>query len=239
MRTLIIDDESRARTTLRNFIGRYAPDLEVVGEAESVSDGVQLIRQATPDLIFLDVQMQDGTGFDLLDMLPSTDFRIIFVTAYDEFALKAFRVKALDYLLKPISPREFMEAVEKCRPPSPTETHSPGSTPAFNEKLVLNTQEHSHVVRIPEIVRCESDNAYTTVFLVNGISILVSKPIKYFEQRLEAHGFFRTHQSHLLNPEYLQKFEKQMMRIVLTNGDQIPVSARKKEQLQAYLDHLA
>lgn len=242
MRTLIIDDEITARRTLRNYIARYAPRLELIGEADSVESGITEIRKLQPELVFLDVRMQDGTGFDLLQMLPKVDFQVIFATAFDAFAIDAFRARAVDYLLKPIDPRQFMEAVERLRQPkveTPNyQVHGQMRTPEglAAEKLVLSTQESIHVVGISDIVRCEADGSYTTVFVADGSMILVSRALRQLEERLADHDFFRVHQSHLINLHYLSKFEKQMMRAHLGTGHVVPVATRRKTLLLEWLE---
>lgn len=244
MKTLIIDDESSARQTLRTFLNQYCPEITMVGEANSVESGKEKIRSNQPELIFLDIAMQDGTGFDLLQQIPFGSFQLVFTTAYDDYAIKAFEYNAIDYLLKPIHPDQLVRVVEKAK----NKVNQQGlvqqlsqllqqvHTPHEIRKISLATQEGSVVIALEEICHLQSEGSYTTVFYGNCEKVVISKLIKDFEQLLPQPPFFRTHQSHMVNIHCIRKILKEDGGMVLLkSGEKIPVSRRKKEALQQLL----
>ena len=183
---VIIDDEADARATLRDFLTSYCPNVEILGEADGMMSGLKLIRTVKPHAVLLDIQMKDGTGFDLLDKFKPPDFQVIFTTAFDEFAVKAFKYNAVDYLLKPISIDELMAATDKISARHQSNIsqeqingvrHSV-KTKEF-ERLALSSSDGVHFVELSALVRLKSDGNYTTFYLVNGEKITVSKPIKH------------------------------------------------------------
>lgn len=241
MNTLIIDDEIKSRNTLNNFLVKYCADLKVLGQADGVQTGLEQIKALQPDLIFLDIEMGDGTGFDLLEKLENKDIKVIFVTAYNEYAIQAFRFSAVDYLLKPINPEELIDAVRKLNSESPASQEERYHTLLNNHKkirkIALPTQEGIEFIPIEKIIRCEADNNYTQFHLLSGKSILVSKTLKDFQELLEAQGFFRVHQSHLVNLNYVQKYMKGSGGlVVMEDGSHVDVARRKKE---AFLEILS
>lgn len=240
IRALIIDDEQQARKVVRNYLERYGDKVVLAGEADGVQSGLKMIENTQPDLVFLDVRMQDGTGFDLLCQLPETPFKVIFVTAYDEFALRAFRFSAIDYLLKPVNPREFREALAKVTAGSSplAELREFAEQRSQPRRLTLRTAESIHLVPIDDIVRCKSDNSYTTVFLRDGKSILVSRSIKDIGSQLPESQFVRTHQSHLINFFFIERFDKPTLRLKLHDGAEVPVSTRKKEAVLSLMERM-
>lgn len=241
IKTAIIDDEIQARAVVRNYLERYGPKMLLVGEADGVESGLELIGREKPDLVFLDVQMQDGTGFDLLCRLPEVPFKVVFVTAFDEYALRAFRFNAIDYLLKPLNPREFREALNKVS----ESLHDLPDLRSFAEerinpkRLTLKTMESIHMVPVDEIIRCKSDNSYTTVFLKGGRSILVSRSIKDIGTNLPDGQFVRTHQSHIVNMFFIERFDKLTMQLRLMDGENVPVAARRKDEVLTLLQQMA
>lgn len=240
IRIAIIDDEQEARKVVRIYLDRFGSDMVCIGEADGVQSGKSLISREQPDLVFLDVKMQDGTGFDLLSQLPNNDFKVIFITAFDEYALRAFRFHAIDYLLKPLSPREFREALEKAsnllEPPSKLKAFV--SLRSKDRRLSLRTQESIHLVQVDQIVRCQSDNSYTTVHLSDGRSIVVSRPIKEFEEELTEEQFIRTHQSHLVNLFFVERFDRPTLRLQFSDGQSAPVSTRRKDRVLSLFDRM-
>ena len=188
---IIIDDIEDARKILKIDLADVAPNIKVIGEADSVMSGVKLLAKQKPDILFLDIQMPDGDGFDLLEMLPEKPFKTIFTTASDEHALKAFRFSAVDYLLKPINPEDLLEAIKKAR----TSKDSPQSLELLQEnigkkmdkmeRIILNTQEKMHVVRLRDIVRLESDVNYTNFYLSNGQRVMVTRTLKEYDEIME------------------------------------------------------
>ncbi|NLL27503.1 MAG: response regulator [Bacteroidales bacterium] len=245
VRAIIIDDEESARTTLKALLLRYVPDVQVVAEAYNVESGVNAIKQHTPDLIFLDIQMPDGSGFRLLELIPDIDFNVIFTTAYDQYALKAIKANALDYLLKPIVPEDLKNAVEKHK-----NNVSSGSNSFIlknllenisneSKKIALHTFEGIHVVQMADIIRCQSDDCYTNIFLNDGKQVMVSKTLKEIEESLSANMFIRTHKSHLVNMDYIKTVIRQDGGyIIMKDGSEIPISRRKKEAVMKIINKI-
>ncbi len=243
MKVVLIDDERPFRDGLRTLIEMYCPQLEILGEAEGVASGKALIAQHQPQLVFLDVQMQDGTGLDLLRQLEERPFEVIFTTAFDRFALEAIKLSALDYLLKPIDPEELILAVEKAE--SNLHQQEEGQKwsqmqavfqnflqPQAPKKLVLKDAENIYIVEVPEIIRCEAAGSYTRFHFVDGKEILVSNNLREYEKLLKPHDFFRPHHSHLFNLHQLDRFEKsQGGFLVMKDGSKVPVSVRRKDQI--------
>lgn len=248
LRAVVIDDIDTIRTKNCDLIKATCPNIALVGQANSVVSGVQLIQQVVPDLVFLDVEMPDGTGFDLLQRLAPFAFKVIFVTGYEDFAIRAFRFSAVDYLLKPLDPKELSEAVSKAEEAHQKEVWELKfntlltnlERPIHLQKLVLRTAERIYSVNIQDIVRCESDKNYTTFFLINGSKLLVSKTLKDYETLLQPLHFFRCHQSHLINMLYFDHFVKSDggNTIVMKNKSVVPLSTRKKEEFLLLLDSL-
>ncbi len=243
MKVVLIDDERPFRDGLRHLIELYCPQLEILGEADGVAAGKALIAAKQPSLVFLDVQMQDGTGLDLLRQLGERSFEVIFTTAFDRFALEAIKLSALDYLLKPIDPEELMRAVEKAEANLDKQRKEEKWTqmeavfqnflqPQGPKKLVLKDAENIYMVEVPDIVRCEAAGSYTRFYLVDGKEILVSNNLREYENLLKPHHFYRPHHSHLFNLHQLDRFEKsQGGFLVMKDGSKVPVSVRRKDQI--------
>lgn len=236
---VIIDDESNARATLRDFLTSYCPNVKILGEADGVMNGLKLIRQKKPDAVLLDIQMKDGTGFDLLDKFKNPDFQVIFTTAFDEFAIKAFKYNAIDYLLKPISIDELIAAIDKISSHKNNTNLSQRQIDGYKEsietgqlnRLVLSSTEGLHFVELSDVIRLKSEGNYTTFHLINDEKIMVSKPMKSFLELLPT-SFFRTHQSNIVNLKYVRKFLREDGGYALTDDNaKIPVSRSKKEEL--------
>lgn len=234
MRTVIIDDEEKSRKTIKNFIAKYAPELMVLGEADGVETGIELIESIQPELVFLDVQMGDGTGFDLLGRLQFDDFKLIFCTSYEHYAVKAFRFSALDFILKPIDPDIFKSAIERVK--KSDDNKSCRNVLAQNEKnltqLALRSAEKITIINLNDIVRCESSINYTQFIMSDGSKIMVTKTLKEYDELLAPHGFIRIHKSHLVNMNAIVRYIKgDGGWIELTDGVKIEVSRRKKDIL--------
>lgn len=233
MRSVIIDDEPGAREALKNLISVYCPEIEIIGEAGSIADGRALLAKTQVELVFLDVQMPDGTGFDLLAGLEKISFQVIFASAYDHFAITAFKFSAVDYLLKPIIIEDLKAAVKKIRL-SDKSSIDRIKTLIDNQgaikKIALPSMEEVNFVKVEDIIRCESDNNYTRFFLTGNQQILVSKTLKEYEDLLEPLGFFRSHKSSLINLRYIKKYIKgEGGTIVLEDGSIVELSRRRKE----------
>lgn len=234
LRTVIIDDEEDARSTLRSFITQYCPQIEIVAEADGVNAGYQAVVINNPHLVFLDIQMEDGTGFDLLSKIHKPQFNVVFTTAFDEFAIKAFKYSAIDYLLKPIDPDELIETVTKVNKNDEyleRFEQLKHTTNGVFDRITLSSQEGITVVRIDNILRLESDSNYTHFFLRSSEKITVPKSLKEYESMLPKHLFFRTHQSHMINMNFVKKFVKEDGGyILMEDGSEVLVARRRKDE---------
>lgn len=246
LKILIIDDEEHVRSLIRNIIDHYATGAVVVGEAGSVASGLKSIRKHQPDVVLLDIMMADGTGFDLLNQLGEIRFKLIFITAYEEFAIRAFKYSAVDYILKPVDADNLLESIRRAQDILQQEMVARINTLQDNikpdsphQKIILKTIDNIHIIRIDELIYCESDHVYTRFHLADGRKILVSKLLKEYEEMLSAHGFMRVHRSYLINMSYVVCFEKmEGGYVVLKNDDRIPVASRKREQLINWIENM-
>ncbi|MFY7943387.1 MAG: LytR/AlgR family response regulator transcription factor [Crocinitomicaceae bacterium] len=247
MRALVVDNETEIRNSVVELIGAFCPDITEIGEAVSVETGIAKIQEFKPDVLFLDVELGDGTGMDLLSKLGPVNFPVIFITAHNKYAVDAFRFSAIDFLLKPIDPEELMRSVDRIK--SQTNNHLSeqiqvlkdmiSNNLKIDKKIVLRDSASIYFVKVADIIRCESDRSYTTFILNDGKKIVVSKGIKDYEEILEPNGFIRTHQSHLVNTSKIVRFDKiDGGALVMENGDQVPVSQRKKEEVIELLGSL-
>lgn len=237
IRAIIIDDEFEGRNTIQNILNNFCENISVVGQAENVEEGVNLILRENPDVVFLDIKMPDGTGFDLLGKLSDIDFQVIFVTAFDQYALKAIKFSALDYILKPVDPQQLIDAVNKIKEPAVNFELITNkiSTLLRNkngfERITLPTLEGFKFINIKDIVRCEADNNYTRFFLNSGDVILVTKTLKEYDETLSGMDFIRVHQSHLVNIKFVDRYLKgDGGTIVMADGSEVEVSRRRKEE---------
>jgi len=248
IKAVIIDDELSARETLNIMLQMYVEEVEVVAEADSVKSGVNTIKQENPDLVFLDINMRDGSGFDLLNSFPSCNFKTIFVTAYEEYAVKAFKFSALDYLVKPVTPDDLVKATNKISASfkhenlksqlEVFESNYFASAPSFR-KIILKTAESIYIVEINDIIHCKSEDNYTYFYLSGSNKLLVSRTLKEFDELLGKDGFFRVHQSHLINITQIDRFDKREGgSVVMKDGSIIPVSFRRKDQLMQVIQNL-
>ena len=240
LRTILIDDEPNSRDALKALLEHYCPEVTVIGQASSAEHGVQLLREQTPDLLFLDVEMPLGSGFDLLDALGQVSFDVIFTTAHDHYALRAIKFCALDYLLKPVGVGDLREAVAKAQRPKPSLTTQ---LRTFYDnlqvrkgngasKVVLPTQQGFEVVEVARIVRCQADDNYTLFVLTGKEKILVSRTLKEYEELFSEYDFLRVHQSPLINADHVKRYIKGSGGYVQLSDDSIiEVSRRKKDEL--------
>lgn len=242
---IIIDDIEQARTTLKKDLETYTPEVQIIGEADGVIEGAKLLKKITPDVLFLDIQMQDGSGFDLLDILSDIKFHIIFITASDAHAIKAFQYAAINYLVKPVDPDKLILSIQQLKTRLSNEPErykflndSLKHQHKLQTRLALNTQEKIHIVNIADILRCESNVNYTEFFFTNHKKIVVTKTLKEFEEILTAHGFYRVHQSHLINTAYLKEFIKSEDELLMSDDTRIPVSSRRRAEVMKMLDGL-
>ena len=237
LKTVVIDDEPKARETIINILGLGPSNVSVVGEAEDVKSGYEVTNRLNPDVVLLDINLPDGTGFDLLKKFDKIPFKIIFITAHEEYAVRAFKFSALDYILKPVTAGDLFLAIEKANEAiqkEDTEIKLSAFLSNLNKikKIVLKTAESIHIINIREIIRCEADINYTTFHLLNGEKLLVSRPLKEYSEMLEPMGFYRTHQSHLVNLDHILRYDKMDGgHLVLIDESIVPVSIRKKDEL--------
>jgi two-component system, LytTR family, response regulator len=238
----IIDDEKDAREVLRTLL-EWCPGVEVVGEADGVASGYALLQQLRPTAVFLDISMNDGTGFDLLDKFPQPPCQIVFVTAHDAFALRAFRYHALDYLMKPIDPKELLRAVERISAGHRMEDLArqlaallEGMKTRKLEKVALHAQEGLIYLRTDQIVHLQSEGSYTTFYMLGQERHVASRSIKEFEDMLcGEEGFFRIHQSHIVNLSFVKRVLREDGGYAqMETGAKLPIARRRKEEfLQA------
>ncbi len=234
---LLIEDEERSRIVLRNLLETYCPEVEVVGTADSVASGIRAVKELQPDILFLDVQITGGTGFDVLEKVDFPGIAVIFTTAYDHYALKAFKFSAIDYLLKPIDIEELKGAVKKVMADGRHEEDqykiqnllSNLKSPNEDPVLLVSTLEAVEFIRIRDIIRCEAQGAYTQLFLKDARPVMVSKVIKEFEFLLQDYGFYRVHQSHLINLKEVRKYVKADNYLLMRDGAQIQLARSRKE----------
>lgn len=235
IRTLIIDDEAYARELLKQQLGEYCPDLiDVVGIAGSAIEGLKLINQLQPQLVFLDVEMPMGSGFDLLDLAGERNFEVIFTTAYQEYALKALKHEARDYLLKPIGADELIIAVKKASQHIGMQG-TPGALQS--QKLKLHGLKETILVPVSDVLYVEADGRYSYVHLVGGSKYTVSRNIGEFEEELVPQRFFRIHKSLLVNLEKVVRLDHDHEKIELQEGITLPVSKRRQSSVAALLKH--
>ncbi|HUX56527.1 MAG TPA: LytTR family DNA-binding domain-containing protein [Bacteroidales bacterium] len=248
MNVIIVDDELSVRNTITKLLTEQFPDIKIISSVGTINAGYEAILQHAPELLFLDVELPDGTGFDLLKMVSPVNFKVIFITGHQEYALDAIKVSALDYILKPFDTDELRSAVEKAKEVINHEEEQL-KLQALNENLqgkkqlkriILPTSEHLHIVSISDIIRAEADSNYTTFWLTVGKKIMVSRTIKEYEGMLSGSGLIRVHQSHLVNINHIDRFVKRDGGYLqLKDGTNIPVSVNlKKQVVQAIKDHM-
>lgn len=245
-KVLIIDDEARTRELIAKMIDSFGFDVETIPEGENVQTGIQAIEKHDPDIVFLDIQMPDGTGFDVIRSVTNKHFEVIFITAHEEFAIKAIKFSALDYLLKPVDLGELKASLEKALDTVDIKSTQPqfdalqkNIQPNEKRRLVLKTQESVHVVELDEIIRCEADRNYTSFFLKGNKKILVSKTLKEYETMLSGFNFLRVQQSHLINLDYVDRYDKKNGgAVVMKDGSEVPLSPAKRDVFFSRLESL-
>jgi len=234
---IIVDDEPKARDTIRNILELSHLDISIKAEAGSVAEAFEMISENKPELLLLDINLPDGSGFDLLRKLDNINFKVIFITAYEEYAVRAFRYSALDYIMKPVKAAELTAAVERAGESIEKDQMSLKLNALLSnidklKKIVLKTAESIHIIQVEDIIRCEADVNYTHFYLEGDKHMIVSKPLKDYADLLEPAGFFRTHQSHLINMEHILRYDRSDGGcLVMDDESCVPVSSRKKETL--------
>jgi two-component system LytT family response regulator len=243
---IIVEDLMDAMQLLKSDIEKHHPEIKIIETAKSVVEAAKVLRSKEPDILFLDIMLGDGTGFDILEIFPNLKSKIIFVTASDEFAIKAFKFAAIDYVLKPYVQDDLSKAIEKAKQQiQPNKERleilkqtliSPEKKP---DKISLHTLDKIIIVNLDDIIRCESDSNNTMFYLQDGKKIFVTKTLKYFADLLKPYGFLRVHQSHLVNLQCISAFIKtDGGYLMLKNGNNIPVSVRKKAEIIDVLNQI-
>jgi two-component system, LytTR family, response regulator len=238
-KAIIVEDELHSREFLKNIVTEYCPELQLVALASSVEEGAAAIKLHQPDIIFLDIEMQTGTGFDLLAQFPDPDFDVIFTTAYDHYAIKAIKFSAIDYLLKPIEIEELQNAVKKVTEKKASDQSQQAlqmllrnlKTPQKGEQsITLSTSDGLEFVPLQNIIRIEASGPYSNFFLKNNKKIMVSRHLKEYEIMLGDHGFFRVHNSHIININEVSKMVKtDGGYAVMSDDSKISISPKKKD----------
>jgi two-component system LytT family response regulator len=238
MNAIIIEDEPAGRKLLHRILEEHCPDVQVVEAVASAKDGRKAIARHHPDLVFLDVEMPGETGIEMLKEIRPFDFKVIFVTAHQDYAIEAIRLSALDYLLKPVRTEELVAAVRKARDLAGEVDRAEQLKTLFDNlaekdpKIGIPTKRGMLFIRIADIVHCESESNYTRIFLAGGDHHLTSRTLKHFEELLGRHGFVRVHQSHLVNTRYIGEYIRgDGGTLVLTDGTSVDVSRRYKNHL--------
>jgi len=249
---LLIDDDGNLRDGMKGLLAMCAPDIEILGEADSVKTGTEAIQKYNPDVIFLDIQLGDGTGFDILEQFQQKNGQlkshVVFITAHEEYALKAFRFSALDYLLKPVDPEELRKVTDKIKKVltiNDNYAHIDLLLENIRKKvdkfkrIALSTSDGIHLFEVSDIIRLESQDNYTKFYIKDNKPVLIAKTLKEYEDLLSEQGFERIHQSHLINLAYLKSYiKKDGGYAVMADNSHLPISQRKKERLQELLKSL-
>ena len=249
MRVLIIDNEEQIRIGLENQLKLFCPQVSEIKQATGVKSGLVAIKDYNPDLVFLDVEMDDGTGIELVSQLESKLFQLVFITAHNKYAMQAFKLSAIDFLLKPIDTDDLIQAVVRADLNNKKKTlelqfqvlkDSLDSIVTTNEKkIVLKDSESIYFVKVSDIVHCKAEGPYTEFYLIPQQKITISKSLKEYEELLEPYGFIRTHHSHLINIKRIIRFDKaDGGTLILENKQIVPVSQRKREQIMELLNNM-
>jgi two-component system, LytTR family, response regulator len=240
VKIIIIDDQEDSIEKLSFLIKKYCPTTTLAGVANTGKEGMCLIKNIQPDIVFLDVEMDDMTGFEMLERLDTINFKVIFTTAHDKYAIKAIRFSALDYLLKPIGKDDLIAAIQranvdilKLQPEQVKDLiESSKNKSAKIERITLTTGEGLVFKNISDIIYCEADRNYTTIYLLNKEKLVVSKTLKEIEETLDGSGFFRAHHSHLINVSYIERYVRgDGGYVIMKNGENITVARKRKEAL--------
>jgi len=248
IRTLIIEDEPAVRKEIEWLVQKQS-EFTLIGAATNVAEALILIKSTHPEVVLMDIQLTDGTAFDILNQLKDINFKIIFITAFNHFAVKAIKYGALDYLLKPLDENELQTALDKIvadganglvkqqQQISVLKSQSLNVEGDLESRIVLHTLEFLQVLQLKEIIYCQSEGGYTNFFLTEGRKIMISKPLKFYDELLPEKWFLRPHQSYLVNVRYVDKFLKSGT-IILKDKTEIPVSSRRKEYIVQQINHM-
>ncbi len=249
IKAILIDDDQNLREGMKGLLERFAPNIKIIGEADSVATGIEVMDTLKPQVVFLDIQLNDGTGFDILEQLAAKNgaikSNIVFITAHEQYAIKAFRFSALDFLLKPVDPDELQKVIVKIESVlEKTNDYAHIDLLLENirkkvdnfKRIALSTSDGIHLFDISDIIRCESEDNYTKFYIKNNKPVMISKTLKEYEELLTEHGFERIHQSHLINLNYLKSYiKKDGGYVIMADESHLPISQRKRERLQEIL----
>jgi two-component system LytT family response regulator len=245
IKALIVDNEKNSIDSLTLLINDYCSDIEIIGSAQTVKEAYSIIQTKHPDLIFLDVEMDGETGFDLLGLFKQPEFQVIFQSAHEKYALKAIKSSCLEYMLKPIHPNDLKNAIEKFNVFQKLQSHQKRfeilmenmhSTHSIT-KIAIPNNDGYVFLNVPEIIYCQSDNNYTLIFTSRGERVMSSKSLKEFEELFPADSFFRCHKSWFINLQHIQKYSRtDGSKVMMTNGVWIDISVRKREEFLKLFD---
>lgn len=245
IRCIVIDDEKQSRNALIGELEPYKDKIKIIAEADSVASAIESIDDFHPDLIFLDIHLGDGMGFNVLEKISWNKCKVVFVTAYDEYAIKAFRFNAIDYILKPVSSEEISRVVNRIS------NFEPGAESELNrnfiadynstqpKRIAISNSDGVHLVELSDVVRCEADGNYTKIYTSRLEVILTSKTLKEYDTLLTEFGFERVHHSHLVNMRHIKKYiNRDSGYLHMSDGSQIPIAQRKKTYVLSILDKI-
>jgi two-component system LytT family response regulator len=236
MNCIIVEDQATSRKTLRNFLGMLCPQVEIVAEADTLAGAKEIIAEKNPDLVFLDIEMEGQTTFNLLSEIEIIDFLIIFVTGHSDYSLQAIKKNAIDYLLKPVNPDELIEAVNKAEKQFELKkiNQQQEEQKQYNRpvRVALASANETCFTEIDDIVYCKADNTYTTFSIINTQKkFVVSKPLRYYDELFASHGFFRCHKSFLINLSHVSRFSQaEGLIIEMKNGESVQLARSRKEE---------
>jgi two-component system LytT family response regulator len=250
IKTVLVEDEKKSREVLQKMIEKHCPEVQLLGCASSVAEGVEMIRSLKPELVFLDIELTDGTGFDVLEKVQGQQFDVVFATAYDQYAIKAIKFSAIDYLLKPYDIDELKAAVKKIgdkrSQSSPNLDNIKFLLDNFKKqdenynKITLPTGNAYEIVQIKDIVRCEADGSYTNFYLADKRHFMVTQNLKHYEDILPSDKFLRVHHAHLINMDHVVRFLKEDSGYaIMSDTSKIEISRRKREQFLEILNKMA
>jgi two-component system, LytTR family, response regulator len=248
MKILVVDNETNIREGVVSMIENFCENVTGIHEAEGVISGIEKIEEVSPDVVFLDVELDDGTGMDLLSKLTEINFHLIFITAHNKYAIDAFKFSAIDFLLKPIAPDDLIAAFEKAKQLHKNKYLSQQlqimqqsllKIVSKEKKIVLKDSSSIYFVNVNDIIRCESSGQYTEFYFEEAKRIVISKSLKEYEELLEPYGFIRPHHSHLINTNKILRFDKiNGGSLIMEDQTEVPVSHRKKSDILNLLDNL-
>jgi two-component system LytT family response regulator len=248
MKILLIDNEKEVRLVLKDMVTAWSKGQHPIEEAGGVATGLDKINSFVPDIVLLDVEMNDGTGFDLLKQVSNPSFQLIFTTAHNQYAIQAIKFSAIDYLLKPIDPTDLNSSLQKAKENISNKSLQSqlavlmqqfSTKPETDRQLVLKDIDKTYFIKMNDILYCEAEGSYTKFYLSNSEPIFVSRNLRYYEELLSPAGFFRTHHSCLVNPAKIKIYDRKTDSgtLILEGGHTIPVSQRKKDMVLQLLEN--